>query len=378
MMELDRGPWDESLSLGWYLRQRMLSVPHRLNGLAQLIEHIASACAEIGEHVAQARPRETQAPGQTKNASGDIIGELDRRADEILIDALSRCGSCAGVVSEERALPEVLPTREAPYLVALDPLDGSSNLGCAIPVGTIFSVRGRLDLDPADPASYLRPGTEQVAAGYVIYGSTQELVLTAGDAVHVFTLGPGRRWRLRDADVTIPTQGRIYSVNEANVARFSAELRAWLEGCKQQGYTQRYVGSMVADVHRTLLKGGVFLYPGDAASPEGKLRLSYEAAPMALLFEAAGGFASDGSGRILDLCPTSIHQRCPVVLGGRSEVMSVERALAGEGGRRWRLSTERAERGGQRIACAFELGGRRVTGHLELSPRGRRHQFLSS
>jgi fructose-1,6-bisphosphatase I len=377
MMELGNGR-DERLSLGWFLRQRMLSVPHRLNGLAQLIEHIANGCAELGEHVARCGATGTQALGDARNSSGDRVCELDRVADEILVEAIGRSGSCAGVVSEERILPEVLEAADAPYLVAMDPLDGSSNLGCAIPVGTIFSIRERRGLDPADPQSYLRPGTEQVAAGYVIYGPTVELVVTTGEGVHVFYLDAGKRWRLRHEDVAIPAQGRIYSVNEGNASRFSPELRGWLEGCKQQGYTQRYVGSMVVDVHRTLLKGGVFLYPADAAAPDGKLRLLYEAAPMALVFEAAGGAASNGARRLLELSGTSIHQKSPVVLGGRSDVKGVERALAGERSRRWRFAAQPATGGGQRLACAFELGGRRVSGHLELSPRGRRHQFLLS
>lgn len=377
MMELENGR-DERLSLGWFLRQRMLSMPHRLNGLAQLIEHIASACGEVGDHVARCGAAGTHARSGATNSSGDQVCELDHLADEILVAAIGRSGSCAGVVSEERILPEVLEAADAPYLVAMDPLDGSSNLGCAIPVGTIFSIRERRGLDPADPQSYLRPGTEQVAAGYVIYGPTLELVVTTGEGVQAFFLDAHKRWRLRHDQVRVPAQGRIYSVNEANAARFSPELRGWLEECKQQGYTQRYVGSMVADAHRTLLKGGVFLYPADAATPHGKLRLLYEAAPMALLFEAAGGAASDGARRILELSGISIHQKSPVVLGGRSEVKGVERALVGERSRRWRFAAQPATGGGQRLACAFELGGRRVSGHLELSPRGRRHQFLLS
>ncbi len=361
--------------LSGHLRSSMLSVPHRLSGLAQLIEHIAQGCAELGEHVARCAERGTHASAGHANSSGDLVCELDRLADELLIEHLAASGSCAGVVSEERALPEVLPTAAAPYLVAMDPLDGSSNLGCSIPVGTIFSVRARGGGDPADPESYLTPGTAQIAAGYVIYGAPLELVVTTGSGVQVFFLDGQRRWQLRRDGVVVPPQGAIYSVNEANVTRWAPELRQWLASCKESGYTQRYVGSMVADVHRTLLKGGVFLYPADRSAPEGKLRLLYEAAPMALLFEAAGGYGSDGSRRLLELEGSSIHQRTPVVLGGRVEVKALERALRSSGS--WQVVA--AARGGRgRLPCNFEVEGRRVDGHLELSPGGRQHRFSSS
>lgn len=378
MSDLDRGPGDERIYLGGYLRERMLSVPHRLSGLAQLIERIAAGCADVAEQVARCgREGAHVRDGQT-NCSGDRVHELDRVADAVLLEQIAGSGSCAGVVSEERPHPVVLPSAAAPYLVAMDPLDGSSNLGCAIPVGTIFSIRSRGDRDPADPRSYLGPGREQVAAGYVIYGPSVELVLTTGEDVHVFFLDRNRRWCLRHEQVRVPAQGTIYSVNEANVSRWTPDLRRWLASCKEAGYTQRYVGSMVADVHRTLFKGGVFLYPGDQTSPDGKLRLLYEAAPMAFLFEAAGGFASDGSRRLLDVEGTSIHQRSPVVLGGRVEVMAVERALHGGSRRPWRVIAAPPPRGRQRLLCAFDLAGRRVTGHLQLSPRSGRHRFLSS
>ena len=379
MRELEKSPGEDgNISLGRYLRECMLSMPHRLSGLAQLVEGIAAGCAEVGDHVSRCGARGAHAGEGQVNCSGDRVCELDHVADELLLDHLAASGSCAGVVSEERALPEVLSSGDAPYLVAMDPLDGSSNLGCAIPVGTIFSVRAREGRDPADPKSYLAPGSEQVAAGYVIYGTTLELVVTTGHGVHVFFLDRDRRWRLRHEHVQMPPKGTIYSVNEANVARWTPELRQWLAVCKEAGYTQRYVGSMVADVHRTLLRGGVFLYPGDRTLPDGKLRLLYEAEPMALRFEAAGGFASAGSRRLLDVEGTSIHQRTPVVLGGRVEVMAVERALHGNGRRPWRVVAASRRMGGERLACALELGGRRVSGHLQLSPQSGRHRFQSS
>lgn len=357
-------------SLDWFLRHRMLSVHHRMHGLAQLIEQIAHACVTIHEHVARCAPEGAERSQGRLNQSGDRVCELDGIADDILVTQLGEGGFCAGLVSEERALPEAFSTSDAPYLVAIDPLDGSSNLGCAAPVGTIFSIRPRGPHDPADPASYLGRGDEQVVAGYAIYGSSLELVLATAEAgVCVFSLGGEGRWRLRHEDVRVPQRGRIYSVNEANVVRWRPELRGWLEAFKKEGYTQRYVGSLVADVHRTLFKGGVFLYPGDATAPQGKLRLLYEAAPIARVFEVAGALATDGARRLLELEPTSIHERTPVVLGGRYEVMSVERALAG--------ATGAFDAPGRRWPCSFDLEGQRVRGHLEVSATGQPHQFHS-
>lgn len=357
-------------SLDWFLRHRMLSVHHRMHGLAQLIEQIADACVAIHQHVARCAPEGAEhSPGRF-NLSGDRVSELDRIADDILVTRLSDGGFCAGLVSEERALPEAFSTPGAPYLVAIDPLDGSSNLGCAAPVGTIFSIRPREQRDPADPASYLGRGDEQVVAGYAIYGSSVELVLASAETgVCVFSVGGEGRWRLRHEDVRVPERGRIYSVNEANVGRWRPDLRGWLEGVKKEGYTQRYVGSLVADVHRTLFKGGVFVYPGDTTAPQGKLRLLYEAAPIARIFEVAGGLATDGARRLLELDPTSIHERTPVVLGGRHEVMSVQRALAG--------ATASCDAPGRRWPCSFELDGQQVHGHLEVFAAGSPHKFHS-
>jgi fructose-1,6-bisphosphatase I len=366
-------------TLATFLRQTMVSVPARLGGLAQLLEEIATACSQIAEQVSRATHLGMDAPLDETNQSGDVVKQLDRIADDIFAHRLEESGFCAALVSEERAEPLVLPDRDAAYLVAADPLDGSSNIGCAIPVGTIFSVLPRVERTvPPSAADFLRRGRDLVAAGYVIYGPTTELVLTTGDGVHVFGLDPDRQWRLVRSDLRLPLRGTIYSINEANSPFWTPELVGWVESLKQQGYTQRYVGSMVADVHRTLLKGGIFLYPGSAKHPEGKLRYLYEGAPMALLFEAAGGRATTGAQRLLDVVPNEIHEKTPVILGGRAEVLELERALGRQGTRRVRaVGVPASRRGTHRVKCAFELEGRKVTGSLEVSPQSGKHQFVS-
>ncbi len=368
------------LTLGTFLRQSMVSVPARLGGLAQLLEEIAAACAQISEQVARATHQGADRVLGEANESGDSVKELDRVADEIFARRLEESTFCAAFVSEERAEPHVLPDRDAAYLVAADPLDGSSNIGCAIPVGTIFSVLPRADRTVVPTtADFLRRGRDLVAAGYVIYGPTTELVLSTGDSVHIFGLEPDRQWCLLKSDVRLPLRGGIYSINEANSPYWTPELVEWVEALKQRGYTQRYVGSMVADVHRTLLKGGVFLYPGSVKQPEGKLRYLYEGAPMAFLFEAADGRATTGARRLLDFVPEGIHQKTPVILGGRREVLELERALGQRAARRVRTGPgPGSRRGPQRVRCAFELEGRQVTGKLELSPKSGKHQFVSS
>lgn len=365
-------------TLGAFLRQTMHAVPARLGGLIPLLEEIATACAQIGDQVGRAsHPGLDSALGET-NASGDYVQKLDRVSDDIFARRLEESGFCSAFVSEERAEPHVFPDRDAAYVVAADPLDGSTNIGCAIPVGTIFSIFPRVDRN-ARPSErdFLRRGRELVGAGYVIYGPTTELVFSTRDGVHVFSLEPDRQWRLLRRDLRLPLRGTVYSVNEANSPSFAPELHDYVESLKRQGYTQRYVGSMVADVHRTLLKGGIFMYPATSKSPEGKLRYLYEGAPMAFLFEEAGGRGTTGIQRLLDVIPAGIHDKVPVILGGRSEVLELERTLHHKPERRVRAAGGPTSRRGA-VRASLELEGRRVTGRLELSPQSGKHQFVSS
>jgi fructose-1,6-bisphosphatase I len=228
---------------------------------------------------------------------------------------------------EEDAAIVVRPRSDGgEFVVLFDPLDGSSNIDVAAGVGTIFSVLRNEEADEETAKAALQPGHRQVAAGYVLYGSSVLMVLTLGDGVDMFVLDPMLgEFVLVKERVTIPDTKKIYSINEAYREDFPEGIQRYLDHAHSSGYALRYIGSMVADVHRTLLKGGVFLYPPTAKAPEGKLRLMYEGNPMAMVIEQAGGVAGTGAQRILEIHPAELHQRCPVVLGSSGEVDVVAR-----------------------------------------------------
>ncbi len=283
------------------------------------------------------------AAGRT-NVQGEAQQKLDVLANQALLYCLGVRGNVAVMASEENEEPVLVERdrRHGKYVVVFDPLDGSSNIDVNVSVGTIFSILRRPN-DPGgsrDPlVDVLQPGHQQVAAGYVVYGSSCMLVYTTGNGVHAFTLDPDiGAFVLCHERVTMPERGGLYSVNEANsdgfpegYRRFLAKLRAGEAGPR---YSSRYIGSLVADFHRTLLKGGVFLYPPTAQHPGGKLRLMYEANPIAYLAEQAGGLATDGTRRILGITPTGLHQRTPLVVGSQTEVEMLARELAAPGGGR--------------------------------------------
>ena len=258
------------------------------------------------------------------NVQGEQVQKLDVIANEILCAVLEKSRRCAMIASEELDDARAM-SPSGKYLVAFDPLDGSSNIDVNISIGTIFCVL-RADAAPG-PAGFLQRGTQIVAAGYAVYGSATTLVLSTGNGVHGFTLDPGvGEFFLSHPKITCPQRGSTYSINEGNLARWEPGVKRWNGWIKSEDkaaglpYGHRYVGSLVADAHRTLLKGGVFAYPSDRKSPGGKLRLLYEANPMAFLFEQAGGAATSGTGRILDLQPKALHDRTPLVLGSKEDV----------------------------------------------------------
>jgi len=262
------------------------------------------------------------------NVQGEVQQKLDVYANQALLDSLAGRDGVAMLVSEENEEPVTFDCAPGTgrYIVVFDPLDGSSNIDVNMTVGTIFSILRRPDGLENDPASAaLQPGYKQVAAGYVVYGSSTIFVYTAGRGVYGFTLDPGiGAYILSYDEMKMPQCGQYYSVNEANADRFPpvyqkylAQLRA---GALGHEYSSRYAGSLVADFHRTLLKGGVFLYPPTKDHPTGKLRLMYEANPLAFIAEQAGGLATNGEKRILEIQPESIHQRTPLVIGSRQEV----------------------------------------------------------
>ena len=270
------------------------------------------------------------------NVQGEVQQKLDVYANEALIHCLSLRDSIGIIASEENEEPLVLrhDSPDAKYAIVFDPLDGSSNIDVAVTIGTIFSIFRRPEGSLAgDPLEWvLQPGRKQVAAGYVVYGSSTVLVYSAGNGVHGFTLDPAvGSYILTHENLRIPEQGQYYSVNESYYdgwpevyGRYLGRLKS---GALGRRYSTRFVGSMVADFHRTLLRGGVFLYPPNTEHPEGKLRLLYEANPVAFLAEQAGGAASNGRLPILDIQPLNIHQRTPLVVGGNAEMEEFERCL---------------------------------------------------
>jgi fructose-1,6-bisphosphatase I len=320
------------------LAQQVRSPGSGLGDLAVVLEQIAVAGKLIARELSQAallgRLGET---GRT-NVQGEHVKKLDAWANDVIVRALEASGRVSIVVSEE--MDEPLDLGDGKYVVCIDPVDGSSNLDVNGIVGTIFSVRLRLGAGRETVAAdATQPGSAQVAAGYIMYGPGTVLVYAAGHGVHGFTLEPTIGEFIRShEDIRIPSRGRIYSVNDGNalgwppgIARYIEYLRA-PDPSTGRPYTARYVGSMVADVHRTLLEGGIFLYPavtGADGKAHGKLRLQYEAAPMGFLVEQAGGRASTGRERILDIHPTSPHQRVPLMIGSREDVSLAEEFVEG-------------------------------------------------
>lgn len=269
------------------------------------------------------------------NVQGEEVQKLDLYANNQFIEALSRDCYVSVIASEENE--ELIhtngasPHRPEKYAVAIDPLDGSSNIDVNVSIGTIWSIHKRVSEGPkGDDGDLLRPGSEQLAAGYVIYGSSTMLVYTVGRGVHGFTLDPSvGEFLLSHHDIRMPERGAIYSVNEGNFPFWAPSTREWVKALKSEEtpcgkpYSLRYIGSLVADFHRTLFKGGIFAYPLDYKNPDdprGKLRLLYEASPMAMIAENAGGRATDGQRRILDIRPTKLHQRVPLFIGSTEDV----------------------------------------------------------
>ena len=270
-----------------------------------------------------------------ENVQGEQQQKLDVYANQALLHCRGLRDSVAALVSEEDAEPVTFnrDPETGKYIIVFDPLDGSSNIDVNVNVGTIFSVLRRLPPEQGTlEESLLQPGSCQVAAGYVVYGPSTVLVYTTGNGVHSFTLDPSiGAFVLSGECLRMPEQGSYYSANEANAESWPARYRPFLEpvssGDLGREYSSRYIGSLVADFHRTLLKGGIFLYPPTAKAPQGKLRLLYEANPLAFLAEQAGGLATTGSGRILELRPEGIHQRTPFCFGSRHEMDALARAV---------------------------------------------------
>jgi fructose-1,6-bisphosphatase I len=302
-------------------------------GLAEVFGAIAAAARQIERKIRLAGLEDIYGPVGAVNVQGEQQQKLDVFANDLLTELLGKTPQVAAIVSEEDEGPVEFDRggardSSAEFVVVFDPLDGSSNIDVNVNVGTIFSVvrvKGNV------VQSVLRPGTEQVAAGYVLYGPSAVMVMTTGSGVAAFTLDEEERFVLTAEGMTMPEQGPYYSTNEANAASWPEVYREFLQrlvrGDSGREYGARYIGSLVADFHRTLLKGGVFLYPPTKKTPRGKLRLLYEAYPLAMIVEQAGGAAVDGETRILEVRAAGIHDRTPLVIGSRTEVEALRKAV---------------------------------------------------
>jgi fructose-1,6-bisphosphatase I len=302
--------------------------PEATGAFSNILYDVALAAKMISREVRRAGLVDILGHTGTQNVHGERVKKLDDYAHDVIYRALDHCGHLCVMASEESEdlipIPERFPTGN--YVLMYDPLDGSSNIDANVPVGTIFSIHRKISsADRGTLEDCLQPGSSQVAAGYVLYGSSTILVYTTGNGVHGFTLDPSiGEFLLSHPNIMIPSPGeRIYSVNEGNYRRWSPQQQRFvdrlkgLDGSNSPSYTSRYVGSMVADVHRSLLYGGIFMYPADRDNPRGKLRLLYEAAPMAMIVEQAGGMAIDGERDILSIEPTELHERAPLYVGSR-------------------------------------------------------------
>lgn len=301
--------------------------PAATGDLTMLLNAIQVTSKFIALNVRKARLINLVGLAGETNVQGEEQKKLDVLSNDIMINALRASGKTAVLVSEELDDAVIIEARlRGKYCVVFDPLDGSSNIDAGVNVGTIFGVYKVQDDSEGTVKDVLQAGSTMVAAGYTMYGSSANLVLTTGQGVNGYTLDNALgEFILTHPDIKIPARGKIYSFNEGNSKYFYPPVVKYLESIKfpegdKSPYSARYIGSMVADVHRTLLYGGIFGYPDDKKSKNGKLRMLYEAFPMAMLTEQAGGIATTGKQRILDIVPTEIHQRCPVFLGSKDDV----------------------------------------------------------
>lgn len=327
------------ITLNDFVTLRQKDFPYAKGELSSLLHHIGTAAKIVNKKINKAGLVDIIGRSGSVNIQGETQQKLDVFADKTFISALMASGECCGVATEENQ-NEIIFTdklsRKGKYIVCMDPLDGSSNIDYNVSVGSIFSIYRRLSSrgDKVTNSDFIQEGTKQVAAGYVIYGSSTMLVYTTGNGVNGFTLDPSiGEFCLSHQSIKTPEDGRIYSINEGNYIHFSDGIKKYIKFCQEKDeptgrpYTSRYIGSLVSDFHRNLLMGGVFLYPRNANAPNGKLRLVYECNPVAFIAEQAGGEASNGTSRILEIVPESLHQRSPFYAGSKNMVRKIEELL---------------------------------------------------
>jgi fructose-1,6-bisphosphatase I len=317
------------LTLDEFTIQQLRNFPHATGELSSLLRDLGLAAKRVNVEVNKAGLVDILGDHGSVNVQGEDVKKLDIFANNQFMKVLQHGVSCAGIASEE--LDDVVIfddeiSNNSKYVVMFDPLDGSGNIDVNISIGTIFGVYRRLSEKgaPCNENDFLQKGIQQVAAGYIVYGSSTMLVYATRRGVNGFTLDPSiGEFCLSHPDIKCPTAGNIYSVNHGNFFRYEKGVQQYITECQKKDrtnggpYTQRYIGSMVADVHRSLIKGGIFMYPGTTDKPNGKLRLAYECNPFAFIMEVAGGRATDGKQRILEIEPTTLHQRVPMFIGSK-------------------------------------------------------------
>ena len=331
-------------TVGEFIVESQNNFPGSTGELSKILSAVKLASKIVSHQINKAGlAKEILGSSGTENIQGEDQQKLDIFANDSFINALSARGVICGVASEENDSFVAFKNNvnnDAKYVVLIDPLDGSSNIDVNVSVGSIFSVYKRQTLKglPVELKDFLQPGNQQVASGYIIYGSSTMLVYTTGRGVNGFTFDPSIGvFFLSHPNMKTPDQGTIYSVNEGNLTQFKKPVAEYIKFCQSQNklkgkyaYSSRYIGSLVADFHRNLIKGGIYLYPSTAINPKGKLRLTYECAPLAFLIEQAGGRAISENQRIMDIIPSELHQRVPFFVGSKSMIDQLEEIIESE------------------------------------------------
>jgi len=327
------------VTLNEFIIRRQADFPYAKGELSHLLNHISVASKIVNKKINKAGLVDILGKAGEINVQGEEQKKLDVFADEQFINALRASGECCGLASEENQ--EIITfeddmANDGKYIFCMDPLDGSSNIDVNVSIGTIFSIYRRISKrgHKAQPEDFLQKGTNQIAAGYVIYGSSTMLVYTTGRGVNGFTYDPSiGEFCLSHPDISTPESGTIYSVNEGNYLKFPEGVKQYIKYCQEidkktnRPFSSRYIGSLVSDFHRNLLKGGIFIYPETASAPNGKLRLIYECNPMSFIAEQAGAKATNGTKRILEINPDSLHQRTAFYIGSKNMVNLAEQFL---------------------------------------------------
>ena len=320
------------ITLDEFIIEKQADFPAATGELTHLLGAIKLAAKIVNREINKAGLVDITGDVDKKNTHGETQQKLDVYANEKFKAALEARGEVCALASEEEenfVVFDKQKNKDAKYIVLIDPLDGSSNIDVNVSVGTIFSIYKRVSKKnkEIELEDFLQEGNKQVASGYVVYGSSTMLVYTTGFGVHGFTYDPSLgTFALSHENIKTPQSGKIYSVNEGNYKKFPAGVKQYIKYCQSENkadnrpYTSRYIGSLVSDIHRNLLKGGIYIYPNTAQNPNGKLRLLYECNPMAFLVEQAGGIASNGQMRIMDLKPKSLHEKCPLYIGSTKMV----------------------------------------------------------